>query len=251
MPDYAIYGLIFVTGLVAGFINTIAGGGSALIYPLLIFAGLSPHQAIGTARPAFLMQGLAAWLGFKSKKIHLFPFNLYVAIAAAAGSTIGARLSLAVPPEMLKKIIALVIAGVTLYVLLAKPVSPRPGQSVIPSGKRLWLNILVFFLLGIYSGFIQTGLGYMIIIALMLLNGMNLTQANSIKALVILVSGIPSLLIFAKAGMVKWLEALILAAGMALGSWITSRWSVEADEKKVKRITGALALLMALKLWWS
>jgi len=251
MFEYVLFILIFLTGLAAGFINTVAGGGSALIYPLLIFAGLTPHQAIGTARPAFLMQGLAAWWGFKSKKVHLFPFNLYVALAAAAGSIIGARLSLAVPPETLKKIIALVIAAVTVYVLSAKPVSARSEAPVFPRGRKLALNLAVFFLLGIYSGFIQTGLGYMIIAALMVLNGMNLTQANSVKALVILVSGIPSLWIFARAGMVRWPEAAALAAGMAAGSWLTSRWSVDADERLVRRITGVLALLMALKLWWT
>ena len=249
MPGYALYGLIFITGLAAGFINTIAGGGSSLIYPLLIFSGLSPHEAIGTARPAFLMQGVAGWLGFKSKKVHLFPFNLYVALAAAAGSIIGAHLSLSVPPEILKKIIAAVIAAVTLYVLRARPVRTQGAFTGKIQGKKLWLNLAVFFLLGIYSGFIQTGLGYMIIVALMLLDGMNLTQANSVKALVIMLSGIPALLIFARAGMVRLPEAAVLAAGMGLGAWVTSRWSVKADERKVRMLTAVLAVLIAIKLW--
>ncbi len=244
------YLLYFITGIIVGFVNTLGGGGSSLIYPLLIFSGMSPHEAIGTARPAFLLQGFSGWLGFLSKKLNLFPFNLYVGIAALLGSIIGARISLQVPPEIMKKIIALVILMVTMYILFGKKMN---NTIIRPQGKRfrprnLPLNLLVFFLLGIYSGFIQTGIGFLIIIALMLLNKMNLTAANSVKALVILLAGIPALIIFARAGMIHWKEAGFLAAGTALGSWWTSRWSVEANEDTVKKIVAVIAILMAIKL---
>jgi len=251
MSGLVFYLLIFITGLLAGFINTLGGGGSAFIYPLLIFGGLSPHEAVGTARPAFLMQGLAGWWGFKSENIHVFPFNLYVSLSAAAGSVLGAMWSLAVPPLMFKKIIAVVIAFTTLYTLFRFKPASRAALFRPAGEKKMILNILVFFLLGIYSGFIQTGLGYLIIITLITLNGMNLTQANSVKALVIALSGIPSLYIFAHAGMVRWFEAGLLAAGMGLGSWVTSKWSVRAGEGVVKRVTALLAVLLALKLWWN
>jgi len=252
MPEVWILALIFLTGFAVGFVNTLGGGGSSLIYPLLIFFGFSPHEAIGTARPGFLMQGFFGWLGFKSKKLHLFPFNLYVALAATGGSVLGAHLSLQVPPGLMKKIIALVIASVTVYILAGERLNVKKNvaSNTFKTGK-LRLNLFVFFILGVYSGFIQTGIGFMIILTLMLINRMNVTAANSVKAMVILLSGIPSLIIFAKAGMVHWKEGIVLASGTASGAWFTSRWSVGADERKVKAIVGLLAVLMAVKLWIS
>jgi uncharacterized membrane protein YfcA len=238
--------------LAVGFINTLGGGGSSLIYPLLIFMGFSPHEAIGTARPAYLMQGFFGWLGFKSKKFNIFPFNVYVALAATAGSVIGAYLSLEVPPLIMKKIIAAVITMVTVYILFSqktKPGSLRRNISYKPG--KIFVNLIIFFLLGIYSGFIQTGLGFLILISLVIINRINITRANSIKAMVILLSGIPSLIIFAQAGMVHWKEAFFLATGTAVGAWLTSRWSVKANQKLVKIIIGGLTIFMAVKLWIS
>ncbi len=239
--------LIFLTGLLAGFMNTLGGGGSSLIYPLLIFLGLSPHQAVGSARLSFLAQGFFGAYGYRKRGHFLMPFGLYAGLAAMAGAFAGAAAGLAVPPLAFKRIIALVIALVSLAVLFGLRFE---GSGDRPA-KGTSLNVLLFFFLGMYSGFIQTGLGFLILAVLAGLNRLNIHRANSVKAMVILLSGIPSLLMYAAAGQVVWPAALWLAAGMGTGAFLTAYFSVRWPERLVKYIIAALVLVMAVRLWVS
>ncbi len=249
MNEWLFYGLLIPTGFAVGAINTIAGGGSSILYPLLIFMGFSPHQAVGTSRLAFLTQGISGILGFRSKGFYLFPLNLYSGLIAASGAFIGAGIGLAIDGTIYKKIIALIIALTTVAGFWHAGGNKIEKKSNADSKNRRTLTYILFFFLGIYSGFIQTGLGFLILTVLHSVEKMNLNQANSIKAMVIFLSGIPSLLMFSSFGQVRWSEAVLLAAGTATGSWLTSRWSVKIKENKLKRIIALLVLLLAIKLW--
>jgi len=241
------YGLLYLLGMAVGFINTLGGGGSSLLYPVLIFMGLTPHQAVGTSRLAFLTQGLFSAWGYQKRKKILWPFALWMGLAAMAGSFIGAALGLALSPGAFKKVIAVVIALAGLAVFL-----PRPRNE---SGRHprleLTLNLLVFFFLGIYSGFIQTGLGFLILIVLAGFNRLDIHLSNGIKAVVILLAGIPPLLLYGMHQQILWDKALVLAAGTATGAFLTAYFSVKWPEKTVKYIITALILFMAAKLWWA
>ena len=239
--------LIFGLGMVVGGLNTLGGGGSSLLYPALIFMGFSPHQAVGTARPAFLTQGLFGALGYARRGRILWPFALWMGLAAMAGAFIGAGIGLAISPLVFKKVIATVIALVSLSVFL-----PRPSSSYSDRPRlSLTVNILLFFFLGMYSGFIQTGLGFLILIVLAGFNRLHIHTANGIKAIVIMLSGIPSLLMYAAGGYVLWHPALFLAAGTATGSFLMGYFSVQWPVRTVKIIISAMVIIMAIRLWWS
>jgi len=247
MDAWLQYGLLFALGLVAGAMNTIGGGGSSILYPALIFMGLTPHQAVGTARPAFLAQGIFSAWGFARRGKILWPFALWMGLAAMAGSFIGAAMGLALSPQAFKRVIAVVIALVSLSMFL-----PRPRQASLQRpALDLTLNLLVFFFLGMYSGFIQTGLGFLILIVLAGFNRLDIHLANGIKAIVILLAGIPPLLLYGWQHKILWPQALALAAGMAAGAYLTAYFSVKWPEKTVKYIISALVILMAVKLWFT
>ena len=91
--DYNLLYLV-VAGFIAGFINTIAGGGSLITLPVLIFLGLPPSIANGTNRIGILLQTFTGAVGYRSKGIKTFPFSIYCGISALIGSVIGAQIAI-------------------------------------------------------------------------------------------------------------------------------------------------------------
>ena len=240
--------ILVLVGILVGFVNTLAGGGSSILYPILIFMGMPIHVAIGTSRVGFLSQGIFSVAGFKSKGVFLFPFNVYLALAAMSGGVLGAWLSLQVPGKNLTKILAFIMILIAVLILIQSKLKKNYSFHQI-KGKWLWISFVVYFLIGTYGGFIQAGMGFMIILAGNMLNKFNLIEANSIKALIVLVLTIPTLYMFASKGLVNWEAGIAIATGTAIGSWLTSRWSVRANEKYLRIFIATVVVLLAIKLW--
>ena len=234
-------------GILVGFINTLAGGGSSVLYPILMFMGMPIHMAIGTSRVGFLSQGIFSVAGFKSKGVFLFPFNVYVAIAAMLGGLLGAWAALQASAENLTHILAFIMLLIAGIILLQSKIKPIESKFRI-KGKYLIVSIIVYFFIGMYGGFIQAGMGFMIILAGTIINHFSLTQANSIKALIVLVLTIPTLYMFYVKGYVDWEAGIFIALGTAIGSWLTSRWSVNVNEKYIRFIISGIIVALAVKL---
>ena len=115
--------------------------------------------------------------------------------------------------------------------------------------KRNLVSILLFFGIGIYGGFIQAGVGFIIMAALTGIHGLNLAKINSVKVFVVLCYTSVALLVFMYNGKVLWTYGLILAIGNAIGAWISSRWSVGVNEKWIRLILILTLSALALKLW--
>ncbi len=241
--------VLVLAGMLVGFINTLAGGGSSVLYPILIFMGMPIHTAIGTSRVGFLAQGIFSVAGFKSKGVFLYPFNLYVALSAMTGGLAGAWISLHTSAQNLTRILALIMLLIAFLILVQSKIKKTHHNPRL-KGKYLIVSILVYFVIGLYGGFIQAGMGFMIILAGTLTNRLNLTQANSIKALIVLVMTLPALYMFAVKGFVNWQAGMFIALGTAIGSWLTSRWSVKINEKYIRLIIASIVVVLAIKLWW-
>ncbi len=241
--------ILFSIGLIVGFINTLAGGGSVLIFGFLVYLGLPIHSVIGTGRLSFLAQGFFSVAGFKSKGVFLYPFNLYLGISAMFGAILGAWASLQIPDTSMKKIVAVVMLFIGVLIFIQSGIKQTDLAEKI-KGKHLLGSLIIFFIVGLYGGFVQVGTGFIVIIALMLYNRLNITQANSIKGLVILIFTVPALLFYAYDNKVDWKLGLILGLGTAIGSWITSRWSVGINEKYIRYFMVLMVVFIAFKLWF-
>jgi len=239
--------LIFI-GFVAGVINTVAGGGSLLTLPMLIFLGLPPNVANGTNRIAILIQNIFGTAGFKSKGISTYPYSLYLGIAALFGSLIGAQIAVDIKGETFNKVLAVVMLLVVAFMV----VKPKNLQNLTEriTGKYLWLGIIVFFFIGIYGGFIQAGTGFFILIALTSINRFSLVKSNAAKTVVVLVYTIAALAVFVYHDKVNWQYGLTLAIGNASGAWIGSRWSVKKGDNLVRIFLIIIVIIMAIKLWF-
>lgn len=190
------YLILIPIGFVAGFLNTIAGGGTLLTLPTLIFLGLPASIANGTNRIAILMQTMAAVKGFKSKGISMYPFSLYLGISAFLGAFIGAKLAADVDGAVFNKILAVIMVMVLLTTIF-NPVKYNTNYEAKVTGKPLWITIVIFFFLGIYGGFINAGIGFLMLIILPYINGLTLLQANVTKVFVVALYTVSAVFVFA------------------------------------------------------
>ncbi|MDX2481514.1 MAG: sulfite exporter TauE/SafE family protein, partial [Desulfuromusa sp.] len=175
--------LLFVVGIVAGILNTLAGGGSLLTLPLLIFMGLPGSVANGTNRIAIFCQNIFAIRGFSKRGVMPLQLALLCAPSAILGSWIGANLAITLDDQLFKRVLALIMVGVLIFT--AVDPMKRFRQENIQFG--LWRKVLIvisFFGVGIYGGFVQAGVGFIIITAL-LIHGLDLVRINAIKVFVI------------------------------------------------------------------
>ena len=118
------------------------------------------------------------------------------------------------------------------------------------TGKYLWLSVVVFFFFGIYGGFINAGLGFLMILFMHFANRMNLVRVNATKVVVIFVYMLAALAVFAYNDKVVWQVGLILAIGNGSGAWIASRFSVKKGDGFVKTFLVVMVVIMAVKLWF-
>ncbi len=241
--------IILATGLIAGFFNTVAGGGSLLSLPILIFLGLPPSVANATNRVAIFSQNIFAVAGFKSKGIGEFKYSLILGGSALLGAIIGAKIAIEIRGELFNKILAVIMIMIVLLTIFRNRKSRDTAVEYL-SAKRKWLGTIAFFFIGIYGGFIQAGVGFLIIGTLQAIHHFSLVKTNSIKVFVVLVYTTAALGLFILEGQVNWLYGLVLAAGNSAGAWFTSRWSVKKGDKVVRIALIIAVTLLAVKLWW-
>lgn len=248
MDEIVLLALLALVGFIAGVINTIAGGGSLLTLPMLIFMGLPPSVANGTNRIGIFIQSITSVAGFKSKGVKPSRLSIYLGISALIGSLIGAKIAIDIKGEIFNKILAVVMLVIVLFIVF-KPKVTIDGLIERTQGNYFWISILIFFFIGIYGGFIQAGVGMFILLALSSINKMNLVKSNAVKALVVFIYTIGALAVFAFDQQINYLYGFVLALGNASGGWIASRWSVKKGDGMVKFFLIIMVIAMAIKLW--
>lgn len=248
MIDPAWYHMVFLAlvGVMAGILNVLAGGGSLLTLPLLIFMGLPATTANGTNRIAILVQNLFAISGFHRHGVLSWRLAMVCAGPAIAGSYLGARLALQVDEALFRQLLAGIMLGV-LALTLWDPMKERQAQAVRLSPGRLAVLLASFFMVGVYGGFVQAGVGFLIIAAL-LFQGLDLVQTNAIKVTIICFFTLVALAVFMRHGQVNYPLGLSLAAGNACGGWLAAHLAVKKGHAWIKRIVSLAIIVFAVKL---
>ncbi len=243
------YLLLIPIGFIAGFLNTVAGGGTLLTLPTLLFLGLPAPIANGTNRIAILIQTLTAVRGFKSKGVSMYPFSMYLGISAFFGAIIGAKLAIGVDGVLFNRILAIIMIGVLISILLnhKKDFSAKIEKT---TGKHLVYAVIIFFFLGIYGGFINAGIGFLMLMILPYVNGLTLLKSNVTKVFVVATYSVAAVVVFALENKINYTLAIILTLGNASGAWVGSRWSVKKDDKVIKWFLIITVSSLALKLWF-
>ncbi|MBS3807830.1 MAG: sulfite exporter TauE/SafE family protein [Bacteroidales bacterium] len=246
MEWYLILAVIGV-GFLAGFINTLAGSGSLLSLPMLMFLGLPANVANGTNRIAILLQNVVGVGSFRQQKVLDTRMGLWLAAPAVIGSLVGAQIAIELNEQVMERVIgALLIA--MFFLILYKPAQWVKGQAGQVRAKPSMLQFVIFFVIGIYGGFIQAGVGLFLLAGLVLGAGVDLVRANAMKLLIVLIYTPFALAIFFLNDQVDWKIGLILAVGNMLGAFVASRFAVSWGARYVRYILLTVIFASALKL---
>ena len=240
--------LLFAVGCVAGILNVLAGGGSILTLPALIFLGLPPTVANGTNRVAILIQNIGAVWGFHKHRVLPWRWAAWAIPSAITGSLVGAYAATRIGDDTLQRLIAGVMFAVALWAIWDPLQTPKREHVELPdSSLRRALIVLVFFGIGLYGGFIQAGVGFFILAATTWI-GFDLVRGNALKVTVVLGFTVPALLMFARSGMVDWAMGLALAMGNLTGGLLGVRLNVLKGHRWIKRFVLLAVLAMATRL---
>lgn len=245
--DWWLYLAVAGAGLAAGFINTLAGSGSLLTLPLLMFMGLPANTANGTNRIGILFQCLVATAGFKRQKVLEVKTGLIYGIPAILGSIAGAVLALSFSDVAMEKVIGVLLL-IMFFLVLFKPDVWIKGQAgKIQRKPNFWI-ILVFFIIGLYGGFIQVGVGLFLLAGLVLGVGADLVKANALKVFLVLLYTPVVLIFFMKENQIDYLLGIILAVGSSIGAFLGTRVAVSWGPKFIRIVLLLAVLFFSLKL---
>ncbi len=217
MDEWYYYPLLVLTGFAVGFINTVAGGCTLLSLPVLFFLKMPPVVVNGTNRVAIVTQTALATTGFKSKGVSSLSFNIFLGISACLGSILGAYIAVDVNGATFNEILGIIMVVVVLIIIF----KPRPLIKELSErlkGKYLWIPIKAFFFIGIYGGFINAGIGFIITFFLQYVNRMNLFRVYATNVTVVFLNAVSALAVFISSDKVIWEGGLILAIGDGSGA---------------------------------
>lgn len=248
MPDALTSSLLlFFAGLVAGTLNIIAGGGSMLTLPVMIFLGLPPTVANGTNRVAIVIQSVGATWSFHRRKLISREWVLLAVPPALVGVVIGTLAAVRIGDLAFQRILAVILVGAAAWTVWRPIKPPEEGEALPPSGARRWAFVAFFFLVGAYGGFIQAGVGF-IILAVTSAGGLNLIRGNALKVTLILGFTPVALAVFAWTGKVDWAMGFALAAGNLLGALAGVRLQILKGHKWVRRVVTLTIIAFAIRL---
>ncbi|OQX94788.1 hypothetical protein B6I21_08830 [candidate division KSB1 bacterium 4572_119] len=245
MSEIAKLILLFLVGSVAGFINVMAGGGSTLSLPILIFLGLESSMANGTNRIAIFIQNVSAVVSFKQEKFAQFKLSLKLAAFTLPGAIIGAVIAVNISNELFQKILAIVMIGIIFMLLTPKSKKQFKTET---GDYNPWLLYPALIGIGFYGGFIQAGVGFIIMATLHYIMRLNLIHVNMHKVFIIGLYMIPAILVFYFTDNINWLYGLLLAGGNAFGAWWAAKLAVKKGEKVIRGVLLVAIFIMAMKL---
>ena len=229
-------------GLIAGVVNTLAGGGSMLTVPLLVMLGLPGTVANGTNRVGILVQSLAALRQFRRSGRGALRDLVPVLLPLGIGALLGALAISRVSDSAFERSFGLVM----LLMLAPTLWSPRPSQPT----HRPWppaLRVAVFLAIGAYGGAFQVGVGIALLLALGR-TGHDLVTANAIKVAAVAALTLVALPVFILQQQVAWGPALVLAAGFGLGGQWGAQFAVRGGERLIRPVLAVATVALAARM---
>lgn len=245
MYDLLHVALLVIAGVAAGFVNTVAGGGSVFTVPALMLMGMPADIANGTNRVGVLMQSIAGVRGFRNHGMLDQSALLPIALPTVAGSLIGALVASYLPPAILKPVLLGTMLVMTLLVVLKPSTFPASGEKPFSlmekPAARYWL-----FAAGLYGGFVQAGVGFILLTALAGILRYDLVRANALKMACTLIFGGIALIVFTLRDQVLWLPGLIVGVSTIIGVQLSVRFAISAQQKTLKWIFLVMAMTVCV-----
>jgi hypothetical protein len=240
-----LYAVLFASGLVAGWIDSIAGGGGLVTIPVLLAIGLPPQVALGTNKFQASFGSFTAASYYVRKGVVDLPDARAGILWTLLGSAAGTLAVQQVNPEFLTLLIPVLLIAIAVYMLLSTNPGDRDGRARM---RRPFFFVLFGLILGFYDGFFGPGVGSFWAFALIAGLGFPLTRATGYTKVMNFASNIVSFILFFAGGFVLVVPGLTMAAGQIIGARIGSAMVVKRGAIFIRPIFIAVVILTTLKL---
>lgn len=241
-------GILILSGLFVGFINTLAGGGTIISLSVFMFFGLPINVANGTNRVAVLLQNITAVANFSKQKLIDWSRALRLAIPIIVGAVVGSLLVDYISVKYFHYIFGIIILLFALLLIFHPDRWLKEKKNTIDKPLSI-KHYILFLLIGIYGGLIHIGVGYMILFTLIFGTGNELVKANALKNFLVLAYIPFSLFVFAIQGNVNWTYGLIHAIGNIAGAQIGAMIAVKKGAPMIRYVMIALIIVVILQLF--
>lgn len=241
--SYDILLLLVAVAMLAGFVDSIAGGGGLIAVPALMLAGLTPVQAIATNKlQASFGVGMAAHHFYKAGLVDVKKLKIPV-VFAVFGAALGAFTLNYVDASFLKKIMPFALIAVAVYFLI----SPKPqerGVTISPLVFGMFFATPIAF----YDGFFGPGAGSFFMLSLVAFWGLSLLKANAQMKFLNLTSNLVSLGVFIYLGHVVWIVGLTMALGQLVGAKLGAKAAVRFGANLIRPLIVVISVALALRI---
>jgi uncharacterized membrane protein YfcA len=240
-------GVLIAVGIVGGFLNVMAGGGSLLTVPVMVFMGLPGPVANGTNRIAILAQNITAIITFARRGFKDFKLSLSLAACALPGAIVGAMVGTQLEGVWFNRLLALIMVAVMLIMHFDKG-SVAQSEIHQPNLRQLiWGHILMVGA-GFWGGFIQLGVGFIIMPILNRVMGFDLVRTNVHKVFIVAAYTLAALAVFASQLQLLWMVGAALALGNSIGGYLGAHFTVTRGERLIRIVLNAVLIVFILKL---
>ncbi len=238
--------LLLIAGFVAGVLNTLAGGGSLITLPLMLWIGLPAPMANASNRISLILQNISGTTNFHRIGHLHWPTAFMLSACAVPTALIGARVAMDIDEHWFRRILVAVLLVSLIVVARGRDGGGNRTEPVNRLRLALW-----FMAVGFYAGFIQAGLGFALLALLHGVGQLDLVRSNAVKVTVVLFCQLAALAVFMAAGQVNWIAGLSLAAGSASGAAVAVHLQVRKGAAWVKRLIlgllGSFAIVLVVQ----
>lgn len=238
------WGLFLVAGIVTGIINTLAGSGSLITLPIFVFiCGLPAPVANGTNRIGVLLQTGVGLATYRATKKDAFQGAPWLVVPTLVGAVVGSLIAVDLNEDTMNAI----LGGLLVFMLVVLLVNPGRWIHEMPvdqARNKHPLTLLAFFMIGVYGGFIQAGVGVFLLAGMVLISRYSLSAGNGMKLLIVFLYCIPTLGVFFWYDQVHIGYGLAMAVFQAIGAWMAVKWIIHFKQAD-KWIHRLLVLVVA------
>ena len=238
--------LLLITGIATGFLNVMAGGGSMLSVPIMIFLGVPGTIANATNRIAILPQNISAVWAFYRKGFSNFKLSLSLGLCTIPGTIIGAHIASNVANDQFNHLLAIIMVIVLIVMSLPQAKTISTDQS--PSKKSLITGHLLMGLIGFWGGFIHIGVGFLLMPVLNRVMQLDLITTNAHKVMIVLCYTVVALVVFASQLELIWKYGIALGIGTWIGAWIAANMQIKQGIGAIKVTLNIVIVAFIIKL---
>jgi hypothetical protein len=245
--------LLCAAAFAAGMINSIAGGGTLLTFPALVWIGLDPKMANATSTVALWPGLMGGLFGFRREMEENRPLLLRLGLTSVAGGAVGAALLILTPSPTFARLVPFLILFATLLFMAQEPVTRLLRLSATPTEPRRgwWTGAIIFqFCSAIYGGYFGAGNGILMLAAMGLLGIQDIHRANGLKNYLGLCLNSIAVLGFALTGLVAWPLALLMAVGAIVGGYYGASAARRVGRTVIRRVVIIIGFLIGCVMLW-